>query len=108
MLGLLPRAKVQCPMPGSMLTVSCPCGLSGSGSVGVSLVDGKLQGRSLVYDPETETLRTVEGSERAGIHDLPAIPDPTLATRGSQNTGVYRCPRCGEQSLQVDVLGSWD
>lgn len=103
-------------MPGSMLTVSCPCGLSGGGTVGISFAKDKVRSFTLVYDHAIGELKELE--RNCGMYEIDEIdedsltiteiPDPSIDKSSSSNMKFYRCPRCGADSLKVVCMGNWD
>ena len=97
-------------MPGHMLSAECPCGFHGDVMPGVS---AKLGMSHMVAAYDSGNGRLVTVSEQDALkRGLQVFSNPFLNTGdvapGGGDTPAFRCPKCGENSMQFIRNGFWD
>lgn len=112
-------------MPGHLLRANCPCGFDRELSPGATF-DGLYV---MAYTEDGKDLKTFN-DESAKQRGLAVLADPCLMNEKEeerllelddadefsdrmqalmeQEHGPYRCPTCGEATLFISYIGSWD
>jgi hypothetical protein len=93
-------------MPGPILLAKCACGFERDLSPGTQLRSPN-DLRVIAYTADERDLVTVDNEEAQKLH-LTVIEDPYIKAETGEPWGPYRCPGCGQRSLQLCHTGFWD